>query len=339
MYCCNNKNTNWCITEIDYHYNLIYGWITSPALMNKRGLQIVAEYKDTTNIITENIDFFKNSPRKKIPNKSRLELMLYEEQKESMGIDQYLSLICSNPISEIDPSKITIYNTKDTSEKYTLNKYERDKHSQRIINIKYTWKKNTNYRIVIGKNALKDIYNNYNRVTAFNFKTQQLSMQKITNRIDAQIIADTIVPRKYTVNAKLDEGKTYRVFIPKGCINGFYTLNNDSTGFDFDIKKSESFGSLTFAVQNAPKPSFIQLCDKKNKIIAEAVLGNNNEVFFQYLNPGDYIIRLICDSNGNNDWDTGSYFDKRLPEKIIYYDETIKIKSNWDNKIVWDIKK
>jgi len=52
--------------------------------------------------------------------------------------------------------------------------------------------------------------------------------------------------------------------------------------------------------------------------------------------PGEYQIRLLIDTNDNGRWDPGNYFKNIEPEKIIYYraadgSTTIKgVKANWE---------
>ena len=57
-----------------------------------------------------------------------------------------------------------------------------------------------------------------------------------------------------------------------------------------------------------------------------------------YLKPGEYQIKLIIDNNGNKKWDTGNYQLNLQPEKVIFYQDKITIRENWDNEIQWNIK-
>ena len=61
-----------------------------------------------------------------------------------------------------------------------------------------------------------------------------------------------------------------------------------------------------------------------------------NEVFFQYLKPDTYYLRLYIDADENGKWTTGSWEDKRQPEAVYYYPQSIQTKSNWDFEEEWD---
>ena len=41
--------------------------------------------------------------------------------------------------------------------------------------------------------------------------------------------------------------------------------------------------------------------------------------------------------NKNGKWDTGNYLQKIQPEKVIYYDGSINIRSNWDLDLEWKV--
>ena len=53
--------------------------------------------------------------------------------------------------------------------------------------------------------------------------------------------------------------------------------------------------------------------------------------------PGTYKARIIMDSNVNKKWDTGDYFKKLQPEKVLYFHEDVIIRANWDTEYFWNI--
>ncbi|MDD4107927.1 MAG: hypothetical protein PHH93_04325, partial [Prolixibacteraceae bacterium] len=81
----------------------------------------------------------------------------------------------------------------------------------------------------------------------------------------------------------------------------------------------------------------IQLFKSTNEdeIIKQEIINQSQSVFFNYLSPDKYIVKIIYDSNGNGKWDPGSYQDKYQPEKVAYNNEVIKVRSNWENTINW----
>ena len=84
--------------------------------------------------------------------------------------------------------------------------------------------------------------------------------------------------------------------------------------------------------------NYIIQISKNKKIITESHLAGTQEIYYKYLSPGVYSIKLIIDSNGDKKWSTGNYLEGLQPEKVIIYNKEIKIRANWDNDIKWIIK-
>jgi hypothetical protein len=75
----------------------------------------------------------------------------------------------------------------------------------------------------------------------------------------------------------------------------------------------------------------------KNTVVQSGYVPENGKIAFQYINPGDYMLRIVVDKNRNKKWDTGNYDKKIQPERIIYYPAVISLRANWDNIITdWD---
>ena len=53
--------------------------------------------------------------------------------------------------------------------------------------------------------------------------------------------------------------------------------------------------------------------------------------------PARYEIRLIIDSNQDDKWTAGNYFENVLPEKVYYYPELINLRANWELEVDWEI--
>lgn len=100
--------------------------------------------------------------------------------------------------------------------------------------------------------------------------------------------------------------------------------------FKFRTKRKSDYGFLTL------------LCEIKNKHRAQLLLNQkiirelklaDSTLSFQLLNPGNYTIRILNDENGNGQWDTGSFQNKRQPEEMELIPGEILIKANWEQKL------
>ena len=50
--------------------------------------------------------------------------------------------------------------------------------------------------------------------------------------------------------------------------------------------------------------------------------------------PNSYGIRILYDDNKNGIWDTGDYWKKKQPEKVIAIEEKFNVRANWDNEFM-----
>jgi hypothetical protein len=57
------------------------------------------------------------------------------------------------------------------------------------------------------------------------------------------------------------------------------------------------------------------------------------------LEPAKYTLRVIYDTNGNKEWDSGSFLDKKQAEEVIYFPKEIDVRANWDVDQGFDLGK
>lgn len=144
--------------------------------------------------------------------------------------------------------------------------------------------------------------------------------------------------RKFEISYPFKENTDYVLQILPNAFGDLRGLKNDSISSSFKIKKASDYGIILLNLDvNFENPYVLQLI-KNNKIIKELPLVGNQQLNFPNLNPGDYELHLIVDENDNKKWDTGNYLQKQQPETVIHYQKAIKIRPNWDNEILWNIR-
>ena len=158
----------------------------------------------------------------------------------------------------------------------------------------------------------------------------QINMEKVKSE-------GAYVHRRSKLNYSFNENTNYQLFIPPGAFEDIYGLKNDTVKIDFKTKSESDYGIINLNVKpNFSKNYIIQLF-KGKKIINEHTFKGDIKTTYKYLAPGNYELKLIIDSNGDNKWNTGNYLEGLQPEKVIYYEKEIKIRANWDNDIIWTI--
>ena len=88
----------------------------------------------------------------------------------------------------------------------------------------------------------------------------------------------------------------------------------------------------------------IQLTNAQGKVQKQIVGATAGAYTFSYVNPGDVMIRVVEDMNGNGKWDTGDMVLMRQPERTEIYKnddgvEAITTKANWEFDITVDMDK
>lgn len=129
--------------------------------------------------------------------------------------------------------------------------------------------------------------------------------------------------------AKNDD-QLYKVNVQPEAIFDFFGETNDSLSYSFRTKPLSDFGTIQFSVENLKTyPVLIELVDQNMKVVASDYLTEKRSVYFDYLTPNKYFLRMIYDANNNKKWDTGNYLQKLQPEDIIFYPGQIEIRANW----------
>ena len=123
----------------------------------------------------------------------------------------------------------------------------------------------------------------------------------------------------------------YSITLSDGALTDYLGNTNDSIVFKQQVKPTADFASLNLTLANADEfPLLIELVNEKFEVVKQTYLESNSPVFFEYINPGNYFIRLIMDQNKNKIWDPGNFLDKLAPEKVVYYPSIIELRANWN---------
>lgn len=142
--------------------------------------------------------------------------------------------------------------------------------------------------------------------------------------------------KKYNIFADWEWGESYAFSIDSTAIHGLYGLFTDKVKKEFKVKKPEEYGQIFFNVTGTTGPCFVELLDGQDKVLRTVKLVDGKADFY-YLNPGKYGARLVEDANGNGEWDTGLYAEKRQPEKVYYYPQVLELKANFDLLQDWNV--
>lgn len=139
---------------------------------------------------------------------------------------------------------------------------------------------------------------------------------------------------------------TYNLVLDSGAVIDIYGNKSGGIKKNFKVKPKDEYGLIGVNV-TVPTgfPSegnvILEIWNKEGERVRRKSQKKGIDKFkFSSLVPGTYRIKGILDANGNGFWDEGDLFTKELPEDVMYYDQRIKVKPNWEMRdIEFDLRR
>ncbi len=144
-------------------------------------------------------------------------------------------------------------------------------------------------------------------------------------RVDSadSTILDIYVPWK--------DNTVYTLRLMKGFLIDTSGAEAAPSKYLFRTKNDDDYGKLQIILPGEYQGSkyLLQIAMDKDTVYKKPVV--DTVIAVRKLSPGEYKIHLIIDENENGEWDTGNLLEKRQPEIVIPYSNTIKLKAGWEN--------
>jgi len=145
---------------------------------------------------------------------------------------------------------------------------------------------------------------------------------------------DSSFKKLYLSHAWTENAK-YNLIIQKDFAKD--SLGNSITRTDtlnFQAKEASDYGSLDLKLSNldtSQNPILLIYRDEQIELTQPLKLTRYK---YRLFHPGEYDVRILFDKNNNGKWDTGDYWKKLQPEKVIARKQKLSIRGNWDNELV-----
>lgn len=124
--------------------------------------------------------------------------------------------------------------------------------------------------------------------------------------------------------------------IPK---NSIWNINGDTIEAIKQLFKpitEKNEGKISGKVNIDSTYSILEILDDKSIVIEKKYGKNWFDFEFNQLKPGKYKLRAIIDKNNNKQWDQGDWKTMKRAEEIIYYENEIILKKDWEiNDIIF----
>ena len=110
-------------------------------------------------------------------------------------------------------------------------------------------------------------------------------------------------------------------------ISGVQEITNKEMIFKYTYLPEAELGIISGTI-DSQEDFILELLDQRNNIIKKVV--NESKYVFNNLDPQSYKLRVKIDLNKNGIWDRGDIKNKVIPEPIIFHNEEIKLRKNWE---------
>lgn len=146
---------------------------------------------------------------------------------------------------------------------------------------------------------------------------------------------DTLDARVLRLRHSWQEGIPYQLEIRPDAVTDIFGQRLDSAlvfALSVDLRKSYGNIKLSLSALNPSFPYLLQLLLPDGQAYLSRHLAAGSEeatLSFSNLPAQAYTLRLVEDRNGNGSWDTGSFQEKRQPERILIQ-KLDPLRANWD---------
>ena len=150
-----------------------------------------------------------------------------------------------------------------------------------------------------------------------------MTTEKITEpkSVAYHFVQDSINRRKYQLRADWQPNAKYELMIPAGAFFNVAQEQNDTIRCKYDGSDPEKYTIVNVKVRSTKSKAryILQITNAQGKVQKQMTDVTPGSYRFDYISPGDIMLRVIEDMNGNGKWDTGDMVLMRQPERSEIY--------------------
>lgn len=176
--------------------------------------------------------------------------------------------------------------------------------------------------------------------------TMTTEQNKEPQNVPFTIERDTLNRRKFRFKIDWQPLAKYEMLIPEGTFENVAREKNDTLKASYTASDPDKYAIVKVVVSSSkPDVGYImQLTNAQGKVQKEIFDVKAGTYTFEYVSPGDVMLRVIEDINRNGKWDSGDMVLMRQPERTEIYknendEELITTKANWEFELAVDMDK
>ena len=262
----------------------------------------------------------------------------------------------NNLVESVDKLRLAWVYTETKEERQEREKLEKEREKAEKNGEEWVEpEKNNPFKVNIPTTSEVNKYKNVNfdfeypltkfDTTAISF-TMTSEMITEPQSVDFEIIPDSINRRKFMLRADWQPKAKYELMLPAGMFENIAAESNDTVKCTYTASDPAKYAIVNVKVSSThPRAKYIlQITNAQGKVQKELPNVTPGQYTFEYVSPGDIMLRVVEDMNANGKWDTGDMVLMRQPERTEIYKneegvETITTKENWEFDIDVDMDK
>lgn len=158
--------------------------------------------------------------------------------------------------------------------------------------------------------------------------------------LQPQMAIEGEAERKIKLLHPLKENTDYSLFIPDSALTDLLGRSNDTIILNFTTDQKDDYGKYRIrAVNESPYEQLVvQLLNEKESLVREAIILEEEIIDWDYLKPGEYLLKVFADLDKNGEWTTGNLSTRQQPEPVVFYPEMIQVREAWNFDLDWLIR-
>ncbi|NVK03536.1 MAG: Ig-like domain-containing protein [Flavobacteriia bacterium] len=145
-------------------------------------------------------------------------------------------------------------------------------------------------------------------------------------------------PRRIRLSVDAQYNDRLRWVLDSGAVKDLHGRWNDSTSQGLRFLADNELSIFHLVVKSDSLTTrVVEIYNDKGNVAYRSGFTQQINIDLFDIEPQKYHVRVIYDRNGNGKWDTGGYFNRTQPERVIYLDKTIELRANWEIDETWII--
>ncbi|MFA9192545.1 Ig-like domain-containing protein [Flavobacterium sp. FZUC8N2.13] len=147
-----------------------------------------------------------------------------------------------------------------------------------------------------------------------------------------------VFTQKLFFDFKKEVAEKYTINILPGAMTDFYDQTNDTLNYQISTKELENYGNLKVKLENVKSyPVIVELLKSTGDVVVSEYIESDTVISFNLLDPAQFSLRAIYDTNKNKRFDPGNFLENKYAEEVIYFSGEIDVRANWDVEQSFDL--